>query len=66
MGSGSDSEYYLFECPKCGDVNKHKGKVLDKAEGENIIVLKVKCEDCNSVGLIKILKPGNIEIFDFD
>ncbi len=57
-------EYYMIDCPVCGD-GKHRAKVLKKVEGEDRMILEVECEDCKSRGVVKVFKFGGVEIYDF-
>ncbi|PVU71850.1 hypothetical protein DDW07_02885 [Acidilobus sp. SCGC AC-742_E15] len=58
-------DYYMIDCPICDDGKKHRSRILKKQETEDRAIMEVECEDCHHRGVVKVLKAGGVEIYDF-
>jgi uncharacterized protein YlaI len=55
----------MIDCPICDDGKKHRSRILKKQETEDRAIMEVECEDCHHRGVVKVLKAGGVEIYDF-
>ncbi|RLI87144.1 MAG: hypothetical protein DRO98_04460 [Archaeoglobales archaeon] len=62
-----------IDCPICNDGKKHKAEVLEERKGKfkrkraefDAEVFIVRCRDCGTIGMYKVVKQANLEFYYF-
>lgn len=62
-----------IECPICNDGKRHKAEILREFEGKyrrrysefEAKIYLVKCSDCKTLGIVRVVRDLNLELYEF-